>query len=194
MGYYYLRLNTTFKFGKWVIFLTLIFPNASILPVFLGQGLYFSRPWCVTASLQEDDCGAQEGDLTGDFSGTPEEQKGHPQCALHTHTWLDQLNPDGVPAAFGGIVLLDGVSTKMGFVSRPGLCGESISCPTHEVSQWAVHTWAHTASFPSHAHKLCGKLFSELWHILMSLGSFLWGLTTAILSERFSTKLRDNFH
>lgn len=83
---------------------------------------------------------------------------------------------------------------KDGVCIKARLCGESISCPTHEVSQWAVHTWAHTASFPSHAHKLCGKLFSELWHILMSLGSFFWGLTTAILSERFSTKLRDNFH
>lgn len=79
--------------------------------------------------MQEDDCGAQEDDLTGDFSGTLEDQKGHSQCALHTHTWLFQLNPDGVPATLGGIVLLDGVSTKMGFVTRPELCGKSMSCP-----------------------------------------------------------------
>lgn len=104
--------------------------------------------WCVTASLQEDDCEAQEGHLRGDFSGTLEDQEGYSQCALHTHTWVHQLNPDGVPATFGGIVLLDGVSRKMELVTRPELCGKSTSCPLLEVSQWAVHSWPHAAFFP----------------------------------------------
>lgn len=151
--------------------------------------------WCLTALLQKDGYGYWEGLLTGDLSDTLEDEKWRSLPVLHTHTWVHKPGPERVLDTCGRIILMGewGVSTKTGFVMRPELCGTLISCPppwSSSVSSAYMNT--HYFFPPTHTSSVLSCL-SELCFVLMLLASFCWGLITAVLSEKFPTRLRDHF-
>lgn len=110
-------------------------------------------------------------------------------CSAPTHTWVHKPGPARVPDTMGEW----GVSTKTAFVMRPELCSMLINCPPPwSFSVSSVYMNTHYFFPPTHTSSASSCL-SELWHVLMLLAPFCWGLVTAVLSEKFFTKLGDHF-
>lgn len=128
--------------------------------------------------------GSQEDLLAGDFSDTLEDEKWCSPRVLHTHAWVHKLNPDRVPDTFGRIILMgEEHPQRQGswWGQNRALCWLAVLLL--EGSQGAVHTQTHATIFLPRTQ----APHQVVCDVLMLLAAFSWRLTTAILSENFSS-------